>query len=514
MEKLSGGGTSSGLMSFLEVFDKGAAATKSGGITRRAAKMVCLDIDHPEVKEFITWKMREENKVQALVQAGYSSDFNGEAYQTVSGQNSNNSLRVTDEFMRSVQNGDDWELKARTTGDVTDKVAANELWQAICEAAWQCADPGLQFETAIQKWHTCKETDRIYASNPCSEYMFLNDSACNLASINLLKFLDQKDEFDYESFGQAIRLLVVAQDILVDLSSYPTREIAQNSHDYRPLGLGYSNLGALFMIKGCAYDSNEARTLCAAVTAYMQGQAHLVSAEMANVRGTFNGFEKNKEPMLEVMKQHQRAIDEIEWSLRPSGELELIKETWKEVIQKGESQGFRNAQLTVIAPTGTISFFMDCDTTGIEPDYSLVKFKKLAGGGGIEIVNRSLVRALSGLGYSENEISEIQDHVLKKSSVEGAPYLKADHRSIFDCANEISAEGHLKMMAAAQPFLSGAISKTVNLPSSATVEDVSEVYMKAWGLGLKAVALYRDGSKLSQPLQAPDQEGIVCFECG
>lgn len=598
-EKLSGGGTSSGLMSFLEVLDRGAGATKSGGTTRRAAKMVCLDMDHPEILDFITWKSREERKVAALIAAGYSSDFNGEAYKTVGGQNSNNSVRVTDAFMQAVDDKGTWSTRSRTTGEIIDTYEARTLWRTIAEAAWACADPGLQYDTTINDWHTCLKTDRIYASNPCSEYMFLDDSACNLASLNLVKFLKADGSFDIEGYRHASRTFIIAQDILVDLSSYPTDKIAKNSHDYRPLGLGYANLGTLLMLKGIPYDSNEGRAWAGALTAMMCGQAYAVSAEEAAVLGPFAGYKKNQEPMLNVISKHRDAAYQINEQHAPQDLIQAAREDWDLALDLGKKNGFRNSQVTVLAPTGTIGLLMDCDTTGVEPDFALVKFKKLAGGGYFKIVNQSVPLALKNLNYSKTQVEEILTYVLGTMSfekalhitrdflkskgltdaeiskiektlpgtfeitsafskftlgddllrrvgvseedlshssfhflkwagltdkqiaeaneaicgtmtVEGAPHIKAQHLPVFDCANKcgmkgqrfIAPMGHVRMMAATQPFLSGAISKTVNLPHETTVEEIEEIYYQGWKLGLKAIALYRDGCKLSQPLSS------------
>lgn len=598
-EKLSGGGTSSGLMSFLEVFDRGAGATKSGGTTRRAAKMVCLDMDHPEIAEFINWKMNEEKKVAALIGAGYSSDFNGEAYRTVAGQNSNNSLRVTDEFMHSYLQDGKWQTRFRTTGEVCDEYDARDLMRRIAEAAWACADPGVQFDTTINEWHTCPDTDKIRASNPCSEYMFLDDSACNLASINLTKFLNDEGEFDVDGFRHACRIFIIAQEILVDFSSYPTARIARNSHDYRPLGLGYANLGTLLMLDGIPYNSDQGRAVAAAITAIMHGHAHRTSAEIAAGKGPFPGFGNNRESMLRVMDKHRTATYKISDVHCPDHLLRAAKEDWDACVAAGREFGYRNAQVTVLAPTGTIGLLMDCDTTGVEPDFALVKFKKLAGGGYFKIVNQSVPQALRRLGYSDTEIRDIityvqgtlslngSPHINRDSlkllgfadadvdrieanlpnvfelsfafaprvlgedlmarlgyppescadpsfnllrtlgftdekieeanrvicgmmTVEGAPHLKAEHLPVFDCANKcgksgqrfIEAMGHVRMMAAVQPFLSGAISKTVNVPNESTAEDIERIYVESWRMGLKAVALYRDGCKMSQPLSS------------
>lgn len=530
-EDTSAGGKSSGLISFLEVLDKGAGAIKSGGTTRRAAKMVVVDIDHPEVLDFIDWKMREEQKAHMLIAAGLSADFEGEAYRTVSGQNANNSVRVTDAFMRAVQDEKPWKLKARLTGKSLRELPAREVWGRITRAAWMCADPGIQFHNTINKWHTCPKSDIIRSSNPCSEYMFLDDSACNLASINLAKFLEDSGDFDFEAFIHTARTLFVAQEILVDYSSYPTKKIAQNSHDYRPLGLGFANLGSLLMRKGVAYDSDEGRAWAGALTALMSGVAYLTSSEMSRAKGPFNGYRKNRAAMLGVMKMHERAVGKIAWDLLPAGLDKAAKNLWKGVLYNGVKHGYRNAQATVIAPTGTIGLLMDCDTTGIEPDFSLIKFKKLVGGGEIQIVNQSVEKALQSLGYTDEEIPLILRHIEDNNSVVGAPGIHAEDVSVFDCATAapgqrvLSPESHVRMMAAVQPFISGAISKTVNLPGTATEDDISRIYFLAWKLGVKAVAVYRDGSKQSQPLNMkekakPVDEGLVpnftmkCPECG
>lgn len=596
-EKLSGGGTSSGLMSFLEVFDRAAGATKSGGTTRRAAKMVCLDMDHPEIQDFINWKVREEKKAHALIAGGYSSDFNGDAYHTISGQNSNNSVRVTDEFMRAVEAGGKWQTRFRTTGEICETLDAKDLWRQVAVAAWGCADPGVQYDSTINKWHTCPNSGRINASNPCSEYMFLDDTACNLASVNLTRFLREDGSFDVEGYRHACRVFFVAQEILVDLSSYPTAPIAKNSHDYRPLGLGYANLGSLLMALGVPYDSREGRAIAASLTAIMCGHAYKASAEMAASKGPFPGFAKNREPMLRVMRMHRDQAYGIDRDACPMDLYRAACDDWDEAVRAGEAHGYRNAQATVLAPTGTIGLLMDCDTTGIEPDFALVKFKKLAGGGYFKIVNQTVPRALRRLGYSERETQEIVAYVsgtntllaaphvnrrtlkekgltdaelakveaaipgvfdmdsafaawvvgedayerlgankdgrLAKSllehlgftrtqideagdtivghmTIEGAPHLREEHYAVFDCANRCGKSGrrflapmsHVRMMGATQPFLSGAISKTVNLPTDATIDDVAAVYEEGWRLGLKAVALYRDGCKASQPLSA------------
>lgn len=529
-EMTGSGSASSGLLSFLEVLDKGAGAIKSGGTTRRAAKMVVVDIDHPEVLDFIDWKMKEEQKAHLLIAAGLSPDFEGEAYKTVSGQNANNSIRVTDAFMKAVEKDGPWRLKARLTGKTLRELPASDVWRRITHAAWMCADPGVQFHDTINKWHTCPKTDKINSSNPCSEYMFLDDSACNLSSINLVKFLGEKGEFDFEAFIHTARTLFVAQEILVDYSSYPTRKIAQNAHDYRPLGLGFANLGSLLMRKGVPYDSDEGRAWAGALTSLLTGVAYLTSAEMARSKGAFVGFKNNRQAMLKVMKMHEKSLKGLAWSYLPEGLGKAVKNLWKGVIYNGGKYGFRNAQATVVAPTGTIGLLMDCDTTGIEPDFSLIKFKKLVGGGEIQIVNQAVEPALQALDYSAEEISEILKYIADHNTVVGCPHIHDEDVAIFDCANGspgsrvLSPESHLKMMAAVQPFISGAISKTVNLPNSASEKDISRVYFLAWKWGLKSVAVYRDGSKQSQPLNMHKPKGVAepvipsftmkCPECG
>jgi ribonucleoside-diphosphate reductase alpha chain len=610
-EKLSGGGTSSGLMSFLKIGDRAAGAIKSGGTTRRAAKMVCLDLDHPEILDFINWKMEEEKKVGALIAAGYPSDYEGEAYKTVSGQNSNNSIRIPNGFFEKLQNDEDWELKARSDGRIMKRISAREVWNQIAYAAWRCADPGTQYDTTINEWHTCPNGGRIRASNPCSEYMFLDNTACNLASVNLRRFYDEAtNTFDVEGFEYASRLWTTVLEVSVLMAQFPSKEVARLSYDYRTLGLGYANLGSMLMVMGIPYDSEEARGIAGAITAIMTGAAYRASAEMAGVLGAFPKFEENREEMLRVMRNHRLAAydaDEYEGlETRPQGIkakycpdylLTAATRAWDEAVQLGEKNGYRNAQATVIAPTGTIGLIMDCDTTGVEPDFALVKFKKLSGGGYFKIINQSVPAALKNLeytekqidaiikyavgtgsfagapainhqtlsekgfiaeeikkldaavgsafeigfvfnvynlgeeclqrlgfkpaqyfnfewhllealGFSEAEIESANDYVCGAMTVEGAPFLKDEHLPVFDCANKcgkkglrfIHAHGHIRMMGAAQPFISGAISKTINLPNEAIVEEIADSYMLSWQLGLKACALYRDGSKLSQPL--------------
>ena len=611
-EKLSGGGTSSGLMSFLKIGDRAAGAIKSGGTTRRAAKMVCLDLDHPEIEEFVSWKTKEEDKVAALIAAGYASDYEGEAYKTVSGQNSNNSVRIPNSFFKVLDEGGEWELKGRSDGRTMRKVNAQDLWDKINHAAWRCADPGTQYDTTINEWHTCPEGGPIRASNPCSEYMFLDNTACNLASVNLRQFFDEStNTFNVEGFEHTCRLWTTVLEISVLMAQFPSKEVAQLSYDYRTLGLGYANLGSMLMVLGIAYDSEEARGIAGAITAIMTGVAYKTSAELASFLGAFSKYKDNKTHMLRVMRNHraaaydaQDAFEGIE--IKPQGIqakycpdylLKAATKAWDDAVQMGEKYGYRNAQTTVIAPTGTIGLVMDCDTTGVEPDFALVKFKKLSGGGYFKIINQSVPAALrnlkyteeqiekivnyakghatlngapfintasllakgftqaeldkiettlgsafeigfvfnvyafgeetmqrlgfkpseyndfgwsmlEALGYSDEEIEAANTFVCGTMTVEGAPELKDEHLSIFDCANKcgqigqryIHAHGHIRMMGAAQPFLSGAISKTINLPNEATVEEIADSYRMSWELGLKACAVYRDGSKLSQPL--------------
>ena len=611
-EKLSGGGSSSGLMSFLKIGDRAAGAIKSGGTTRRAAKMVCLDLDHPEVMDFINWKVKEEDKVAALIAAGYDNSYEGEAYATVSGQNSNNSVRIPNSFFKALSENGNWELKARTDGRVMQSIPAREVWDQIANAAWRCADPGTQYDTTINEWHTCPKGGRINASNPCSEYMFLDNTACNLASINLRKFFNESDNsFDVTGFEYTTRLWQTVLEVSILMAQFPSKEVAQLSYDYRTTGLGFANLGSMLMVSGIAYDSEEARGIAGSITAIMTGVAYKTSAEMASFLGAFDRYEENKEDMLRVMRNHRAAAYDAETAyvgieIKPQGIkaqytpdylLKAATKAWDDAVQLGEKYGYRNAQTTVIAPTGTIGLVMDCDTTGVEPDFALVKFKKLSGGGYFKIINQSVPQALKNLGYSqaendaivnfavghasfvgaphinnesllakgftaeeiaklngaaksafeigfifnrftlgdacltrlgfkeevfadwnfsllealgftEDQIDEANDYVCGTMTVEGAPALKDEHLSIFDCANKngkkgvryIHAHGHIRMMAACQPFLSGAISKTINLPNEATVEEIADSYLMSWSLGLKANAIYRDGSKLSQPL--------------
>ncbi len=507
-EKLAGGGKPSGPLSFMRVYDQVAAVVKSGGKTRRAAKMQSLKVHHPDIMEFIECKSKEEKKARVLIEkGGYDSNFNGEAYSSILFQNANLSVRVTDEFMEAVDRGDTW-----TTRWVTEPSKAGPAFKArevldrMAECAWQCGDPGVQYDTTINRWHTCPNSGRINASNPCSEYMFLDDTACNLASINLMKFRRPDGSFEVERFAAACRIFFVAQEILVDHASYPTPRIARNSHAYRPLGLGYSNLGSLLMADGIAYDSDAGRGLCGAITSILHGAANRTSAELAGAVGPFDGFAANREPMLHVMQMHRDAVEQID----PSCPLYLhdaARKVWDDVLARGRTHGYRNAQATVLAPTGTISFLMDCDTTGIEPDIALVKYKQLAGGGMLKIVNQTVPLSLRTLGYDEPTVEGILAFINEKDTIEGAPGLKKEHLPVFDCAfqprngvRSIAWKAHVNMMAAAQPFLSGAISKTVNMPRDTTPADIAQAYQEGWRMGLKALAIYRDGSKESQPL--------------
>jgi len=506
-EKLSGGGTPSGPLSFMRVFDQIAAVIKSGGKTRRAAKMQSLKVDHPDIVEFIECKMKEEKKAWALIERGYDGSFGGEAYDSVMFQNANLSVRVTDEFMQAAEDDGNWETKAVSTGETTDTLKARELMRRIADATHVCGDPGLQYDSTINRWNTCINSGRINASNPCSEFMFLNNSACNLASLNLMKFVDEDGDFDSERFKHAVRVFIIAQDILVDNASYPTDEIAENSHRFRPLGLGYANLGALLMRLGMPYDSGDSRAFAGVVTALMSGHAYATSQELAAVKGPFEEYEKNRESMLGVIKMHHDALGDIESTVAPPRLRKAAVQVWNQVLESAPKSGFRNAQTTLLAPTGTIGFMMDCDTTGVEPDIALVKYKQLAGGGMIKIVNRTLRPVLQRLGYTEDEIEAIARFVDEQETIEGAPGLKAEHVEVFDCAFKpkngsrfIPYKAHLKMMAAVQPFLSGAISKTVNVPSETTVNEIMQAYIDGWKLGLKSVAVYRDGSKRTQPL--------------
>ncbi|MCK4302712.1 MAG: vitamin B12-dependent ribonucleotide reductase [Candidatus Eisenbacteria sp.] len=506
-EKLSTGGTASGPVSFMRGYDAFAGVIKSGGKTRRAAKMVILNVDHPDIIEFIEVKATEEKKAWALIDAGYDGSLNGEAYSSVFFQNSNNSIRVTDEFMWAVENDGLWQTRAVTTGKPVETYRAQEILRKIAEATWLCGDPGLQFDTTINSWHTCPNSEAIYASNPCSEFMFLDDSACNLASLNLMRFVDGQIDFDVDAFRAAVSTMILAQEIIVDNASYPTERIGNNSNDYRPLGLGYANLGTLLMARGLPYDSDGGRALAGALTALMTGQAYAASAEIARVVGPFKGFAKNREPMTKIITRHRDALGAINQDLIPPGLLKAAGEAWDEAIEKSEQWGYRNAQVTVLAPTGTIAFMMDCDTTGIEPDLALIKHKKLAGGGFLKIINQTVPVALAKLGYDSGQIQEIVSYLEEFGTITDAPHLKQEHLPVFDCAfkpcvgdRSIPYMGHIRMMSAVQPFISGAISKTVNVPQEATPEEIAEIYLQAWKYGLKSVAIYRDGSKRVQPL--------------
>ncbi len=508
-ERITGGGTASGPVSFMKGYDAFAGVIKSGGKTRRAAKMVILNVDHPDIVTFINCKAEEEKKAWALIEAGYDGGFNvpGGAYDSVFYQNANHSIRVTDEFMKAVLEDKEWWTKAVKSGMPIEKFRARDLMRQIADAAWICGDPGIQFHSTINNWHTCSNTAPIFASNPCSEYMFLNDSACNLASLNLMKFRTAKGDIDVEAFKKAIEITITAMEISVENSCYPTQAITQNSHDYRPLGLGYANLGALLMSRGVAYDSDEGRTLAAAITSLMCGEAYKQSAKIAAVKGPFNGFANNREAMLNVMTKHSIHADRIEKNVVESSLWEAQHSVWNDVVELGQMHGFRNAQTTVLAPTGTIGFMMDCDTTGIEPDIALVKYKKLSGGGLMKIVNQTVPEALAKLGYDDEQVEHIVTYIDKNDTIEGAPHLKEEHLPVFDCAfkpvngkRSIHYNGHIKMMAAAQPYISGAISKTVNMPNDVTAEDILKAYTEAWKLGLKAIAVYRDGCKRTQPV--------------
>lgn len=515
-EKLSGGGKSSGLISFLEVMDKAAGAIKSGGRTRRAAALRALDVDHPEILDFINWKVKEEKKAEAMIAQGYDSDFNGEAYATISGQNSNNAVRLTDQFLKAVEEDGDWQTINRTTGEVFETHKARDIFQAICETAWRVADPGVQFDTTINNWHTCKNAGRQMSTNPCSEFSWINSSSCNLASLNLVKFWCD-DKFDIESFRKAVRIFITAQDILVDLGSYPTKEIAKNSYEFRPLGLGYSNLGTLLMLGGYPYDSYKGRTLTALITSIMTGTAYETSAELAETLGEFEKFKENEKSMRDVISEHFYASNELENSshnyiinyLSNKGQ-----SIWAGLTTLSNNYKFRNAQISLLPPTGTVSLLMDCDTTGIEPAFSLVSHKKLAGGGSIKMVNQSVKEVLQRQAvYTSEEIKAILEYIEQNDTIEDAPFLAENHLPIFDCAMPsgsgkrfISSDGHIEMMAAVQPFLSGAISKTINTPNSATVQDIWNIFMKSWKLGLKAITVYRDGCKSSQPMNVKKKD--------
>ncbi len=508
-ENLAGGGTASGPVSFMKGYDAFAGVIKSGGKTRRAAKMVILNADHPDIVDFITCKVDEEKKAWALIDAGYDGSFSGTAYGSVFFQNSNNSVRASDDFMRAVIDDGSWQTRAvKDPSRVMDTYKARDLIRQIAEATHVCGDPGMQFDTTVNEWHTCPNTDRINASNPCSEYMFLNDSACNLASINLMRFVDARGEFDVDAFTAAVRTFIIAQEIVVGNASYPTKAIERNSHDFRPLGLGYANIGALLMSRGLPYDSDGGRAYAAAITALMTGEAYAESARIARDHGgPFAGYAKNREPFLRVMRKHRDALRDINAAMVPGALREAAAQSWDEAIEIGEEHGYRNAQTTVLAPTGTIGFMMDCDTTGIEPDIALVKYKKLVGGGLMKLVNGTVPSALAKLGYTDAQAKAIVEYLDAHETIEGAPYLKEKDLPVFDCAfkpakghRSIHYMGHIKMMGAVQPFISGAISKTVNVPKEATPEDILQAYIESWRLGVKAIAIYRDGSKRMQPL--------------
>ncbi len=511
---LWGGGRASGPLSFMKGFDAFAGVIKSGGKTRRAAKMVILNSDHPDIEKFIWCKAKEEKKAHTLIDAGYDSSLDGDAYGSIFFQNANNSVRATDEFMQAVVDDAEWWTKSVTNGQPVNRSKARQLMHQIAEATHQCGDPGMQFDTTINRWHTSKHTARINASNPCSEYMFLDDSACNLASLNLMKFIGADGAFDVEAFRHAVDTVILAQEILVDNASYPTEKIAKNSHDFRPLGLGYANLGAMLMSLGLPYDSDKGRDFAAAITAIMCGQAYLTSARIAGAVGPCVGYEENAQSFLDVIRMHWNAVNGIDSKRVPTAMFQAAEDCWRQSFEAGSKNGYRNAQVTVLAPTGTIGFMMDCDTTGIEPDLALVKYKKLVGGGFIKIVNNTVPQALIKLGYNPEQTEQIVAHIDATGTIEGAPHLKPEHLPVFDCSfrpqngtRSIHYMGHVRMMAAAQPFISGAISKTINLPEESTVDDVMEAYIQSWKLGLKAVAVYRDGSKRVQPLSSGTGKG-------
>jgi ribonucleoside-diphosphate reductase alpha chain len=512
-EQLSKGGYASGPVSFMRGADASAGTIKSGGKTRRAAKMVVLNVDHPDVEEFIWCKQREEEKARVLQAAGYDMGLDSPDWASIQYQNANNSVRVTEEFMRAVEQDGDWDLTARTDGSVVKTVRARELMNQIADAAWRCADPGMHYDTTMNDWHTCPTSGRINASNPCSEYLHVDNSACNLASLNLLGFRNaETGEFEVERFERAVDIVLMAQEIIVGNSSYPTEEITANANAMRQLGLGYANLGALLMARGLAYDSDTGRAYAAAITAIMTGRAYRRSAEMAGRMGPFSDYARNAEPMLRVIRKHRAAVANIDHHLVPDDMVASARSAWDEALALGERNGYRNAQATVLAPTGTISFMMDCDTTGVEPDFSLVKSKRLVGGGDITIVNGTVPTALAKLGYAPHEIDQIVAYVNERNTVVGAPGFKGEHLAVFDVAvgdRAIDYMGHVKMMAAVQPFISGAISKTVNLPTEVTVEDVAQLYHDAWRLGVKAIAIYRDGCKVAQPLSSKGEPELI-----
>ncbi|HEY2094095.1 MAG TPA: vitamin B12-dependent ribonucleotide reductase [Thermoanaerobaculia bacterium] len=524
-ELLAGGGTASGPVSFMRGYDSFAGVIKSGGKTRRAAKMVILNADHPDILDFIESKEKEEKKAWALIDAGYDGAFNapGGAYDSVQFQNANHSVRVTDDFMRAYEKDNDWQTRAVTDHSrVMATYKARDLMRKMAESAWVCGDPGMQFDTTVNDWHPCPNTARINASNPCSEYMFLDDSACNLASLNLMKFYSETEGFDVEAYRAALRIVITAQEITVDYASYPTPAIEKNSHAFRPLGIGYANLGALLMARGLAYDSDEGRDYAAAITSILSGESYAQSARIAEKLGPFAGYPVNEEPFLRVIDKHRRAAYRINNRAIPADLADAAATVWDEAYALGQQHGYRNAQISVLAPTGTIAFMMDCDTTGIEPDIALVKYKKLVGGGMLKIVNNTVPTALKRLGYDDKQIKEIVQYIDENDTIEGAPHLIDSHLTVFDCAfkpangtRSIHYAGHLKMMGAVQPFISGAISKTINMPTNATIEEIEQAYYEAWKLGLKAVAVYRDGCKRSQPLStAKDKTGLEALGVG
>jgi len=509
-ESLAGGGTASGPVSFMRGADASAGTIKSGGKTRRAAKMVILNVDHPDVQEFIWCKANEEKKAYALKAAGFDMDLDGKDSASVQYQNANNSVRVTDEFMDAFLDDRDWTFKAVTSGETVDTVRARDLMREIAQAAWECADPGMQYDTTINEWHTCPASGRINGSNPCSEYMHLDNSACNLASLNLLKFADEEGNFDIPAFKHGVEIIFTAQEILVGNSSYPTEKIGQNAKDFRQLGIGYANLGALLMARGLPYDSDGGRAWAAAITAIMTGHAYTTSAKISEKVGPFAGFAPNRDAMIRVMKKHRTAVDEIDAEFVPEAMVNASRNVWDAAVAQGEEHGYRNAQASVLAPTGTIGLMMDCDTTGIEPDLALVKTKKLVGGGTMQIVNQTVTRALVKLGYTPEQAEDIVSYIGQNNSVIGAPHLKAEHMPVFDTSmgdRSIHYMGHVRMMGAVQPFLSGAISKTVNMPEEATVEEVEQLFVEGWKLGLKAVAIYRNNCKVAQPLSGDNKKG-------
>jgi ribonucleoside-diphosphate reductase alpha chain len=511
---LSGGGRASGPLSFMKGFDAFAGVIKSGGKTRRAAKMVILNADHPDVEKFIWCKAKEEKKAYTLVEAGYDSSLDGEAYSSIFFQNANNSVRATDDFMQAVVQDGDWWTKAVFTGQPANRYKARDIMRQIADATHQCGDPGMQFDTTVNRWHPCKNTARINASNPCSEYMFLDDSACNLSSLNLMKFVGPDGQFDVEAFRHAVDTMILAQEIIVDNASYPTQRIGENSHNFRPLGLGFANLGALLMSMGIPYDSDQGRDFAGAITAVMCGQAYLTSSRVAGAVGAFPGYEVNEQPFLEVIRMHRDSVGHINKQNIPTALSQGAQKCWDDAYESGRQSGYRNGQVTVIAPTGTIGFMMDCDTTGIEPDLALIKYKKLVGGGVIKIVNNTVPAALIKLGYSPEQVEKIVSHIDATGTIEGAPELKPEHLPVFDCSfrpqngtRSIHYMGHVRMMAAVQPFISGAISKTINMPEECTVEEIMDAYTESWKLGLKAVAIYRDNSKKVQPLSSGSGKG-------